>query len=129
MPEYLYQHPNTKEVMTLLQKMTDEHEFIDTEGIKWQRLFGHVGLSMDSQAIDPFSEKQFLEKTANMKGTMGDMMDYSKELSSQREATLGKEDPIKRKAFNEYKKTRGVSHPNDRPKSAGIETSKYKVDF
>ena len=129
MPEYLYQHPDTKEVITLLQKMTDEHEFIDTEGVKWQRLFGHVGLSMDSQAIDPFSEKQFLEKTANMKGTMGDMMDYSKELSQQREAQLGKEDPVKRKAFNEYKKKRGIAHPNDRPKSTNIETSKYKVDF
>ena len=42
---------------------------------------------------------------------------------------LGKEDPLKRKTFDKYKKERGFAHPNDRPKSKGIETSTYKVEY
>jgi hypothetical protein len=38
-----------------------------------------------------------------MKGTYGDLIDYSSEMSNKREEKCGTEDPIKRKYFNEYK--------------------------
>lgn len=129
MPEYLYQHPKTKEFISVLQGMNDTHKYIDDLGVEWDRVFVNPTMSIDSQSIDPFSEQQFVEKTANMKGTYGDMLDYSKELSQRRSETLGKEDPLKRKTFDNYKKERGFAHPNDRPKSKNIETSTYKVEY
>ena len=129
MPEYLYQHPETKEVISIMQGMSDTHEFIDEEGEQGKRLLTTQNLSMDSAAVDPFSAGQFLEKTANMKGTYGDMVDYSKELSQQRAELRGGEDPIKRKMLNEYKAERGIDHVSDRPKSTSYETSKYRVDY
>jgi len=129
MPEYLYQHPKTKEVISIMQGMSDKHEFIDKEGSQWGRVFTTQNLSMDSTAVDPFSAGQFLEKTANMKGTYGDMVDYSKELSQQRAQQIGGEDPVKRKMLNEYKAERGIDHVSDRPKSTSYQTSKYRVDY
>jgi len=129
MPEYLYKHPETEEVVSVFQGMQDKHEYIDSEGVEWSRVFTNTSFSLDSSNIDPFSEKQFVEKTGNMKGTYGDMLDYSKELSQQRSEILGKEDPLKRKTFDKYKKERGFAHPNDRPKSKKIETSTYKVEY
>ena len=129
MPEYLYKHPQTEEDVSVFQGMLDKHEYIDKEGTKWQRIFTSTSFSLDSSKIDPFSEKQFVEKTGKMKGTYGDIIDYSKEMSQMREEKLGKEDPLKRKTFDKYKKERGFAHPNDRPKSKGIETSTYKVEY
>ena len=129
MPEYLYQNPETKEVISIMQGMNDEHKFLDDNGLEWNRIFTNPTMSIDSQDIDPFSEQQFVEKTANMKGTYGDMLDYSKELSQRRSEALGKEDPVKRKTFDNYKKERGFAHPNDRPKSTSIETPTYKVEY
>ena len=97
MPEYLYQNPETGEVLSIIQGMNDEHKFVDDQGLEWKRIFLNPTMSVDTQEVDPFSEKQFVEKTANMKGTYGDMIDYSKELSQRREEKLGKEDPLRRK--------------------------------
>ena len=129
MPEYLYQNPETGEVLSIIQGMNDEHKFVDDQGLEWKRIFLNPTMSVDTQEVDPFSEQQFVEKTANMKGTYGDMIDYSKELSQRREEKLGKEDPLRRKVYNDYKKTRGINHVNDRPKSKSIVTDTYRVDF
>jgi len=129
MPEYLYRNPDTGEVLSIIQGMNDEHKFVDDQGLEWQRIFLNPTMSVDSQDVDPFSEQQFVEKTANMKGTYGDMVDYSKEMSQRREEKLGKEDPLRRKVYNDYKKDRGIAHPKDRPKSKNIVTPTYRVDF
>jgi hypothetical protein len=62
-----------------------------------------------------------------MKGTYGDLLDYSAELSEKRASKDG-EDPLKRKYFEEYKKKRGgKKHLKDVPKK--IETKNYKIEF
>ena len=67
-------------------------------------------MSVDASA-DPFSAEQFRQKTKNMKGTMGDMWDYSKELSDKRKEAMGGADPIRKKAEKEYsKKRRGMKY-------------------
>lgn len=129
MPEYLYQNPETKEVISVIQGMNDNHQYIDDAGMEWKRVFTNTSFSLDSTNIDPFSEKQFIEKTGKMKGTYGDMLDYSRDLSRQRSEILGKEDPIKRNSFDNFKKQRGFSHPNDKPKSKTIDTPTYRVDY
>ena len=129
MPEYLYQNPETKEVISVIQGMNDNHQYIDDAGMEWKRVFTNTSFSLDSTNIDPFSEKQFIEKTGKMKGTYGDMLDYSRDLSRQRSEILGKEDPIKRNSFDNFKKQRGFSHPNDKPKPKTIDTPTYRVDY
>ena len=62
MPEYLYQNPETEEVISIMQGMNDEHKFLDDNGLEWNRIFTNPTMSIDSQDIDPFSEQQFVEK-------------------------------------------------------------------
>jgi predicted nucleic acid-binding Zn ribbon protein len=38
MPIYLYQNPETDEVLEVLQGMNDKHEYFDEQGIEWKRV-------------------------------------------------------------------------------------------
>ena len=62
-----------------------------------------------------------------MKGTVGDALDYSAELSAKRAESNGGEDPIKRKAFKDYEKSVGKKHLSDKKKTIG--TPKIRVDL
>ena len=125
MPIYLYSNPETEEIREVFQGMNDIHVF-EEGGVKWKRVFTVPTASIDTK-IDPFSQKQFIEKTGNKKGTIGNMMDLSAELSQKREQSNGKEDPVKRKHFSDYEKKVGKKHVADKPKT--FETSKVRVDF
>ena len=102
MPIYIYKHPDKEEYEEVLQKMNDPHTF-SKDGIEWQRVFLSPNAAI-STADDPFNGNAFVEKTANMKGTFGDMMDYSAELSEKRSEKRGGEDPMKKKHFENYEK-------------------------
>ena len=39
MPLYLYQNPKTKEYIEIIQTMSEEHSFVDPQGLKWDRIF------------------------------------------------------------------------------------------
>jgi hypothetical protein len=125
MPLYLYSNPETGETKEIVQSMKEDHVYFE-DGIQWKRVFTVPTASIDTK-IDPFSQRQFVEKTGNKKGTVGNMMDLSAELSQKREQSNGKEDPVKRKHFSDYEKKVGKKHVADKPKM--IETSKVRVDF
>lgn len=112
MPEYIYQHPKTKEVKTIIQSMNEDHSYSEG-GIKWNRVWSNPQLNTKG-SVDPFDEKKFVEKTGNMKGTIGDMFDYSAEMSERRASKAGK-DPVKEKLFKDYEKETGKKHLMDRP--------------
>lgn len=113
MPLYTYEHPENGESIDVIQSMNDEHSYTDKQGLKWLRVFYSPEASIDSQ-IDPFDKQSFKDKTNNKKGSYGDFLDKSKELSQQRKDKVGY-DPIQKKYFKEYsKKRRGVKHPLDR---------------
>jgi hypothetical protein len=113
MPLYTYEHPETGETKDILQGMNEDHVYIDSEGLKWNRVFISPNASIDAN-IDPFSNKQFLEKTGSTKGTYGELMDRSKEMSEKRKNKLGF-DPVQKKYFQEYSKKRnGIKHHLDR---------------
>ena len=58
--------------------------------------------------------KDFVEKTRNKSGTIGDLWDMSKELSEKRKKKHGK-DPILQKYYKNYSKERnGMKHDNDK---------------
>ena len=112
MPLYLFEHPETGETIEVVQKMSDPHEYTDKNGVKWARVWQTPNAMIDSD-IDPFNQRQWNEKTAKGKGTVGDLWDRSAELSEKRKKVLG-HDPIKDKHFKDYsKKRRGIRHPND----------------
>lgn len=119
MPIYLFKNPNTGKVVSVIQGMNEDHSYSEN-GIKYERVFTIPNASIDSQ-IDPYSSNQFIEKTGKMKGTLGEIWDYSKEMSEKRSRVTGS-DPIKEKAEAAYsKKRRGIKYkekvtPSEMPK-------------
>ena len=112
MPIYIYKNPKKEEYLEIVQGINEPHEYIK-DGIFWERQFSVPNMSVGSK-IDPFSSRQFVEKTGNMRGNWGDMMDASKELSEKRAQITGGEDPVRRKKFDEYSAERkGKIHPQD----------------
>ena len=125
MPIYVYKHPTEEVYEEVVQGMNDPHVF-SKDGVEWQRVFLSPNASISSNS-DPFNSNAFLDKTANMKGTVGDMMDYSAELSEKRAEKSGGIDPIRKKHFDNYEKSVGKKHLNDAPKS--FENKHIKVDL
>ena len=96
MPEYLYKDPETGEEVSIYQGINEKHKY-SADGKEFERVFTVPNASIDTN-IDPMSEKDFVEKTRNKKGTLGEMWDASKEASEKRDKITGK-DPTKEKYF------------------------------
>ena len=111
MPEYLYQHPKTEEVKSIIQSIHDKHEYIDEKGIQWNRVYTVPQMGIDTKMDASTSSKEFAEKTKNKRGNLGDLFDQSKELSESRKKMYGK-DPVKKKYWEDWsKKRKGKKHP------------------
>jgi hypothetical protein len=106
MPIYLYKNPETEDVIEVLQGINEAHEF-SQNGIKFERVFCIPNVAVDSR-IDPYNSKSFVEKTRNKKGTIGDLLKESQELSERRGGE--KSDPIKNQFYKNYEKENGVRH-------------------
>lgn len=121
MPFYVYQNPNTGEVIEVMQSMKDKHEYVDSEGVKWDRVFLNPNASVDTK-IDPFSQKDFTEKTGKKNGTIGDLWDESKKASEARAKRYGY-DPVKKDYFKNYsEKRKGLKHNDDPSRQSGDKT-------
>lgn len=105
---YVYQHPDTGEIVEVSQGMNDEHVYV-VDGVKWNRIFTVPNASIDTK-IDPFSSKDFAQKTLK-KGTMGDLFDRSRELSEKRKDKEGY-DPVEKKQAEKYNKEFNLKHPS-----------------
>ncbi len=110
MPQYRFSNPeNPNEYVDIILGMNDIKEYIK-DGINWNREFFVPQASIDTK-IDPHSVKDFVKAT-NKRGTIGDIMDRSAELSEIRAGTSGI-DEIKEKHYENYSKKRGGStHPD-----------------
>lgn len=114
MPEYLYQNPKTKKIISIIQSIHAVHEYIDEEGLKWNRIFTSPQINTEQKLNSNSTSKDFIQYTKNKKGSLGDLWDASKELSEKRKKLYGK-DPIKQDYFNKWsKKRKGKKHPSDR---------------
>lgn len=115
---YIYESPEG-EVKEVFQKMDELHVYAEN-GVEWKRVFVNPTASVDTK-IDPFSSKDFTEKTGKKKGTMGNLFDASKEASMKREEVMGK-DPVKEKFLKDYSDKRGgKAHPSTWKKDITIE--------
>jgi predicted nucleic acid-binding Zn ribbon protein len=126
MPIYIYKNPDTKEFIEIIQTLSEEHIDVDEFGLEWKRVFTVPHASIDTKN-DAWSHNDFVEKTGKMKGTVGDVLDYSAELSERRAQSDGKEDPVKRKALDDYKKQTGKQHLSDRKKV--IDNSRIRAEL
>ncbi len=124
---YTYQNPQTGETIDLIQGMNEEHSYTDKNGLEWKRVFQVPNAAVDSQ-IDANNPLAFVDATRNKKGTYGDLLDKSAELSEKRAKTYGGEDPVKQQFLNDYsKKTKGKKHPSLLKKT--YESKNVKVDY
>ena len=98
MPFYIFQHPETSEVKELFFGMNDDKKHVDDSGTEWKRVYSLPQLNTES-SFDPWDQNGFVNKTANMKGSVGDLMDKSAELSAQRAESNGGVDPLKKQYF------------------------------
>jgi hypothetical protein len=113
MPIYIYKHPKYEKYIEIFQSINDEHIYIDNNKIKWLRVYTVPNFSIDTK-IDEFSQNDYIEKTKNKKGTLGDLLDRSKDLSEKRKKINGGIDPVQEKFFKNYSKQRkNKKHPSD----------------
>ena len=110
MPLYLFQHPKTKKIIEVVQKMNEDHVYIDDKGIKWERVFTKPQAAMDTQ-ISATDSKDFVSKTRNKNYTIGQLWDKSAELSQKRGGMSGK-DEVRNNAEKAYEKKTGKKHPH-----------------
>lgn len=109
MPIYLFSNPKTNKIKHIFQEMNAEHTYSE-DGVVFERVYTVPNATIDSQ-IDPFSSQKFIEKTGTMKGTLGEIWDYSKELSDKRAKSTNGQDDVRIKAENKYsKKRRGMKY-------------------
>jgi len=127
MPLYTYRNPETGEEVDIIQGMNEVHEFTDGNGLKWDRVFYAPNASIDTKT-DAFSQQKFVERTAAKKGSYGDLLDYSAEMSAKRAEQAGGIDPVKKQYLEDYSKKRnGAKHLADKPKI--IENKNIKIDL
>jgi hypothetical protein len=108
MPEYIYENPDTGELVNVWQSVHEEHSF-EIEGVSYNRIYTVPHAAIDTR-IDPNSPSEFREKA---KGTVGDLWDQSAEASEKRVQQRG-EDPVKKQFFKDYEaKGKGNKHPKD----------------
>jgi hypothetical protein len=109
MPIYLYQHPETEEIVEILQSMNEPHVY-ERNGVQYKRIFTKPNAGIMT-AIDPNSKSQFFTKLDSGKFTMGDAFDMSKEMSEKRAEKTG-QDVVKEKFYSDWSKKRnGKVHP------------------
>ena len=107
--------------------MNDDKKYIDESGVEWKRIYSLPQLSTES-SFDPWNNNDFVNKSANMKGSVGDLLDKSAELSAKRAESNGGIDPLKQNYFKKYSEERkGAKHHLDKKKA--YESKNVKIEF
>lgn len=126
MPIYLFKHPDKEEYEEVFFGMNDKKEYTDESGIQWQRVFLGSQLSTEAK-VNPWDNADFVNKTGSKKGTIGDMLDLSRDLSEQRAKENGGIDPVKQDYYKNYSKQRGgAKHPDQVKKT--FENKHIRID-
>ena len=124
---YQYINPFTSKIVEVEQSMDSVHEYSEN-GIKFNRVFTVPNASVDT-IINPFSQKDYINKTANKKGTYGEALQHSAELSEKRLAIAGV-DTVKEGYFNDYEKSHhGMKHPEKKKQEANANLKKLGFEI
>ena len=114
MPSYVYKHPRKGKYVEVIQTMTEQHIYIDSFGVNWDRVFVSPQ-ALIKDYIDPFSGEQYVEATKNKKGSVGDLQDLSEELYHKRmKSSPDGRDKVIDAFYDSWSKKRcGRKHPED----------------
>lgn len=119
MPYYIFENEETGEQKDIFFGMNDKKEYKGENGKeKWKRIYTAPRASNTSR-LDAYEKPaDFVNNIANKKGTYGDLLDLSKEVSERRaQKSKDGKDPVKEKYFKEWSKKRsGKIHPQSKPK-------------
>ena len=130
---YNFIHEVTGETKEVEMSMSDYKPYKGEDGQdeKWKRIYDTPQVNIGNyiaKKVDPWNKNQFVDRTANMKGTYGDLHDYAAQMSEKRASeSITGEDPIKREHFDKYKKKTGQKHFSDRKKI--IENKNVKIEL
>jgi hypothetical protein len=114
MPIYTFQHPETEEVVEVVQRMKETHEHIDDDGVQWRRVFTVPQANADVN-IDPFNARAFNDKNRLSNASFGDLQKQSEDASRLRADKNSGVDPVKKKYFKDWSaKREGKKHPQDK---------------
>lgn len=130
MPYYEFSHPVTNHIIGIYQSMDDVHEYVDEEGVKWNRVFHNPQAVIGSLSnLDPKDPQAFVKATGQKKGKLKDIYQLSAELSEKRAQKEGV-DQVKLKNWERYEQARGKNtiHP-ERAKTEIKEKFKSKLDI
>jgi hypothetical protein len=108
MPIYLFENEESGEVKEFIVSVKEIKGFSPGDG--WKRIYTAPNVAIDTR-INAFSPKEFAQKTKNKKGTIGDLLDRSRELSAARGGE--KNDPVLKKYYKNYEKEKGIKHANE----------------
>ena len=126
---YSFRNTKTNEIRDIEMPMKDYEPYKGENGDEdfWERIYDLPQVNIgNSKVVDPFDRNGFVSKTGGMKGSYGDLMDYSSELSERRAALNGGEDPIKRQHFDNYEKKTGKKHLADKK---SYESKNVRIDY
>jgi hypothetical protein len=109
--------------------MNDNKIFHGKDGTQvgeWRRVYTSPNASIDCK-IDPFSSRDFVEKTGRKKDNYGSLLDRAKEASLARTQKEGR-DVVKEKWLKNYEITNGVKH-FDSSKDKVVKKNGVTIDF
>ena len=129
---YLFHNTDTDEYREIQMSMKEYTPYRGENGDEdcWERVYDAPQISMGNSTakkINPYSQNEFVERTGKMKGNLGNMMDYSRELSEKRAKDHGGVDPVKRKYFKDYENKTGKKHLKD--KKTTYENKNVKINL
>jgi hypothetical protein len=108
LPQYYFQSVDDEEIYTdIFFTFKDAPRIgtiIDYEGEKWRRM-PTLPQAASSTLISPFDNKAFVEKTGKMKGTWGQLENFSREMSEQRTKIAGRDEVLERHEASREKLT------------------------
>jgi hypothetical protein len=114
MPLYSYIDDRDDKVYDIVQGMNDVHEATAPDGYKLSRLWMKPLMSVDAK-LNPNDPQSFVKYTNSRKGSYGELLDLSKELTQQRKDKNAGYDQVEQDMFTNYSKTRaGREHPDQK---------------
>lgn len=105
--------------------MNDEHKYFEGE-VEWRRVYTVPTASVDNK-IDPFSSRDFVEKTGRKRDNYGSLLDRAKDAHLARVAKEGR-DVVKEKWLNNYETTNNTKF-FDSSKDKVIKKNGVTIDF
>jgi|TARA_R110000744_G_scaffold350844_1_gene456583 hypothetical protein len=131
---YKFENTETGEAIEVEMSMKDYEPYKGPSGDdkRWQRIYEAPQINMGvstSKSIDAWDNNSFVNRTKEMKGSYGELLDHAEDLSNKRaKDSLTGEDPVKRKYLNKYSSERGGKiHPSEMKKV--VENNHVKVEL